>query len=152
STIIRLNLALTDFTQFFWEFMCNSILFLICFSAFCYMMMVYTMKFSHVEKKGWAAVACTNIWLMSSCPNLTSSENLDLLLSSCCNLLMKAQVNYSCVHSAVTWRINPLCLLCLSATGSTQHAGNLLLYVMVGDNFQQAMLSPSRCKWRKYIQ
>ncbi|KAM6211428.1 LOW QUALITY PROTEIN: 2-oxoglutarate receptor 1-like [Sarcoramphus papa] len=30
--------------------------------------------------------------------------------------------------------------------------GNLLLYVVIGGNFQQAMLSLSRCKWSKYIQ
>ncbi|NXY76339.1 OXGR1 protein, partial [Glareola pratincola] len=30
--------------------------------------------------------------------------------------------------------------------------GNLLLYVVIGGNFQQAVLSLSRCKWSKYIQ
>ncbi|NWU88518.1 OXGR1 protein, partial [Upupa epops] len=30
--------------------------------------------------------------------------------------------------------------------------GNLLLYVVIGGQFQQAMLSLSRCKWSKYIE
>ncbi|RLW07900.1 hypothetical protein DV515_00003882 [Chloebia gouldiae] len=94
------------------EFMCNficfsfhfklfsSILFLTCFSAFCYMVMVDTMKFFHIQRKKWTSVACTTIWQMSleavspvnflifskgtqkirsSCLNLTSSENLSTI-------------------------------------------------------------------------
>ncbi|XP_010150147.1 PREDICTED: LOW QUALITY PROTEIN: 2-oxoglutarate receptor 1-like [Eurypyga helias] len=30
--------------------------------------------------------------------------------------------------------------------------GNLLLYVVIGGNFHQAMLSLSRCKWNRYVQ
>lgn len=78
----------------------SSILFLTCFSAFHFMVMVDTMKFFHIQRKEWTSVACTTIWLMtleavspvnfltsskvtqnmrSSCFNLTSSENLSTI-------------------------------------------------------------------------
>ncbi|GAB0179260.1 2-oxoglutarate receptor 1-like [Grus japonensis] len=125
STIIMLNLALTDLLYLtslpflihyyasgehwiFGEFMCkfirfgfhfnlySSILFLTCFSTFRYMMIVHPMKFFHIQRKWWAVVACTGIWVISLaavspvnflisskkaqnrslCLDLTSSENL----------------------------------------------------------------------------
>ncbi|NWU63538.1 OXGR1 protein, partial [Pterocles burchelli] len=126
STIIMLNLALTDLLYLtslpflihyyangehwiFGEFMCkfirfnfhfylySSILFLTCFSAFRYMVVVHPMKFfHHIQRKQWTAVACITVWVIalaavspinflisskeaqnrSLCLDLTSSENL----------------------------------------------------------------------------
>ncbi|NXT41255.1 OXGR1 protein, partial [Pelecanoides urinatrix] len=126
STIIMLNLALTDLLYLtslpflihyyasgehwiFGEFMCkfirfsfhfnlySSILFLTCFSAFRYMVIVHPMKF--FQRKRWTVVACAAIWVISLvavspvkflisskerqnrslCLDLTSSENLGVI-------------------------------------------------------------------------
>ncbi|NXL95203.1 OXGR1 protein, partial [Alectura lathami] len=259
STIIMLNLALTDLLYLtslpflihyyasrehwiFGEFLCkfirfgfhfnlySSILFLTCFSAFRYMVIVHPMKFFHVQRKRWTAVACAAIWaislaavspinfLISSkeeqnkslCLDLTSSENLGtirwynwlltglafffpLLTVTLCYVLIictlatgpqtqtgykqKARrlavillvVFYVCFLPFHIFRVARVELrLCpVSCHVEKQiHAayiisrplaalntcGNLLLYVLVGGNFQQAILSILRCKWSKDIQ
>ncbi|KAM9203381.1 2-oxoglutarate receptor 1-like [Mergus octosetaceus] len=259
STIIMMNLALTDLLYLtslpflihyyasgehwiFGEFMCkfirfgfhfnlySSILFLTCFSIFRYMVIVHPMKFFHVQRKRWTAVACTAIWMISLaavipvnflisskeeenrslCLDLTSSENLGtirwynwlltslafflplLTVTLCyafiiCTLATGLQaragykqkarrlaivllvVFYVCFLPFHVFRIARLELRFCMANCHVEkqiHAayiisrplaalntcGNLLLYVVIGGAFQQAILSLSRCKWRKYIQ
>ncbi|NWI52722.1 OXGR1 protein, partial [Calyptomena viridis] len=130
STIIILNLALKDLFHLasppflihdyasgehwiFGEFMCKlihfsfhfnlygSILFLTCFSTFCYMVIVhnfvYPIKCLFLQKRRWAVVTCIVIWMISLvalsplavliapshkqnrtiCPDLTAAEDLD---------------------------------------------------------------------------
>ncbi|KAI6078723.1 2-oxoglutarate receptor 1 [Aix galericulata] len=259
STIIMMNLALTDLLYLtslpflihyyasgehwiFGEFMCkfirfgfhfnlySSILFLTCFSIFRYMVIVHPMKFFHVQRKRWTAVACAAIWMISLaavipvnflisskeeenrslCLDLTSSENLGtirwynwlltslafflplLTVTLCyafiiCTLATGLQaraghkqkarrltivllvVFYVCFLPFHVFRIARLELRFCMANCHVQkqiHAayiisrplaalntcGNLLLYVVIGGAFQQAILSLSRCKWIKYIQ
>uniref|UniRef100_A0A8B9ZZK7 G-protein coupled receptors family 1 profile domain-containing protein n=2 Tax=Anas TaxID=8835 RepID=A0A8B9ZZK7_9AVES len=259
STIIMMNLALTDLLYLtslpflihyyasgehwiFGEFMCkfirfgfhfnlySSILFLTCFSIFRYMVIVHPMKFFHVQRKRWTAVACAAIWMISLaavipvnflisskeeenrslCLDLTSSENLGtirwynwlltslafflplLTVTLCyafiiCTLATGLQaragykqkarrlaivllvVFYVCFLPFHVFRIARLELRFCMANCHVEkqiHAayiisrplaalntcGNLLLYVVIGGAFQQAILSLSRCKWRKYIQ
>lgn len=107
STIIMLNLALTDLLYLtslpflihyyasgehwvFGGFLCkfirfgfhfnlySSILFLTCFSAFRYMVIVHPMKFFHVQRKRWTAVACAAIWVIS----LAAVSPINFLISS----------------------------------------------------------------------
>ncbi|KAM6093554.1 2-oxoglutarate receptor 1 [Chlamydotis macqueenii] len=107
STIIMLNLALTDLLYLtsllflvhcyasrehwiFGEFMCkfihfgfcfnlySSILFLTCFSAFCYVVIVHPMKFFHIQMKRWTVVACVAIWVIS----LSAVSPVNFLISS----------------------------------------------------------------------
>ncbi|NXV81292.1 OXGR1 protein, partial [Atlantisia rogersi] len=257
STIIMLNLALTDLLYLtslpflihyyasgehwiFGEFMCkfirfgfhfnlySSILFLTCFSAFRYVMIVHPMKFLHIQRKWWAAMACAAIWVISLaavspinflisskemqnrslCLDLTSSENLgtirwyNWLLTSLAfffPLLMvtlfyvliiytlatgphtqacykqKARrlavvllvVFYVCslpFHifraARVELRLCPVscqvekqihsAYIISRPLAALNTCGNLLLYVVMGGNFQQAVLS--RPQWSKYIQ
>ncbi|XP_035412985.1 2-oxoglutarate receptor 1-like [Cygnus atratus] len=259
STIIMLNLALTDLLYLtslpflihyyasgehwiFGEFMCkfirfgfhfnlySSILFLTCFSIFRYMVIVHPMKFFHVQRKRWTAVACAAIWMISLaavspvnflisskeeenrslCLDLTSSENLGtirwynwlltslafflplLTVTLCyvfiiCTLAtgLQAQTGYKqkarrltivllvvfyvCFLPFHVFRIARLELrLCTTnchvekqihaayiisrPLAALNTCGNLLLYIMIGGAFQQAVLSLSRCKWSKYIQ
>uniref|UniRef100_A0A8D2M3S2 Uncharacterized protein n=1 Tax=Zonotrichia albicollis TaxID=44394 RepID=A0A8D2M3S2_ZONAL len=171
SIIIRLNLALTDLyltglpflmhycatgeQSIFGEFMhkftcfsfffklCCSIPFLTCFSAF--MVMFDTMKFFHILRK-------------SSCLNLTSSANLGTirwLLTSLAFFLPLLIVALLAVVLLVVFHVYFLpfhIFWGLSCPTALKTYGNILLYIVVGDNFQQAMLSPSRSKWSKYIQ
>ncbi|KAM9567240.1 2-oxoglutarate receptor 1-like [Guaruba guarouba] len=259
STIIILNLALTDLLYLtslpflihyyangehwiFGNFMCrfirfgfhfnlySSILFLTCFSAFRYVVIVHPMKFFHIQRKRWTAVACAAIWVISLaavipinflisskeeqnrslCLDLTSSENLGtirwyiwlltslgfflpLLTVTLCYVLiiytlatgphtrtcykLKARrlaivllvVFYVCFLPFHIFRVSRvelrLCPFSCHAEKQIHSAyiisrplaalntcGNLLLYVVIGGNFQQAMLSLSRCKWNKYTQ
>lgn len=107
STIIMLNLALTDLLYLtslpflihyyasgehwvFGGFLCkfirfgfhfnlySSILFLTCFSAFRYMVIVHPMKFFHVQRRRWTAVACAAIWVIS----LAAVSPINFLISS----------------------------------------------------------------------
>ncbi|KAM6420602.1 2-oxoglutarate receptor 1-like [Pluvialis apricaria] len=259
STIIMLNLALTDLLYLtslpflihyyasgenwiFGEFMCkfirfgfhfnlySSILFLTCFSAFRYMVIVHPMKFFHIQRKRWTAVACAAVWVISLaavspvnilvslkeaqnrslCLDLTSSENLGtirwynwlltslafflpLLTVTLCYVLIiytlatgphtracykqKARrlaivllvVFYVCFLPFHVFRVARVELRLCSAScpmekkihsayvisrplAALNTCGNLLLYVVIGGNFQQAILSLSRCKWSKYVQ
>ncbi|CAM2096398.1 unnamed protein product [Caretta caretta] len=128
STIIMLNLSFTDLLYLtslpflihyyasgdhwvFGDFMCkfirfgfhfnlySSILFLTCFSIFCYFVIVHPVKFFSIQKRRWAVVACAAGWVISLvavnpgnflitsrenqnksiCLDLTSSENLDTI-------------------------------------------------------------------------
>ncbi|XP_040516936.1 2-oxoglutarate receptor 1 [Gallus gallus] len=259
STIIMLNLALTDLLYLtslpflihyyasgehwvFGGFLCkfirfgfhfnlySSILFLTCFSAFRYMVIVHPMKFFHVQRRRWTAVACAAIWVISLaavspinflisskeeqnrslCLDFTSSENLgairwyNWLLTSlafflplvtvtlCYALIIcalatgpqtrasykqKARrlaivllvVFYVCFLPFHVFRVARIELqLCPISChvekqihtiyiisrplAALNTCGNLLLYVVMGDNFQQAILSLSWCKWSKCIQ
>ncbi|KAM6438917.1 LOW QUALITY PROTEIN: 2-oxoglutarate receptor 1-like [Rhynochetos jubatus] len=259
STIIMLNLALTDLLYLtslpfliryyasgehwiFGDSMCkvirfgfhfnwySSILFLTCFSAFRYVVILHPMKFFHIQRKRWTAVACAAIWVISLaagspvnflisskearnrslCLDLTSSENLGtirwynwlltslafslpLLTVTLCYALIiytlatgphtracykqKARrlavvllvVFYVCflpfhvfrvarvelrlcpVSCHVEKQIHSACIIPRPLT-ALNTCGNLLLYVVIGGNFQQAMLSLSRCKWNRYVQ
>ncbi|NXS72155.1 OXGR1 protein, partial [Pandion haliaetus] len=259
STIIMLNLALTDLLYLtslpflihyyasgehwiFGGFMCklirfgfhfnlySSILFLTCFSAFRYVVVVHPMKFFHIQRKRWTAVACAAVWVISLaavspvnflisskkaqnrslCLDLTSSENLGttrwynwlltglafflplLTVTLCYTLIIctlatgphtracykqKARrltvillvVFYVCFlpfHvfrvARVELRLHPVschmekqihaAYIISRPLAALNTCGNLLLYVVIGGNFQQAVLSLSRCKWSKYIQ
>ncbi|NXA25588.1 OXGR1 protein, partial [Ibidorhyncha struthersii] len=259
STIIMLNLALTDLLYLtslpflihyyasgenwiFGEFMCkfirfgfhfnlySSILFLTCFSAFRYVVIVHPMKFFHLQRKQWTVVACAAVWVISLaavspvnflislkeaqnrslCLDLTSSENLGtirwynwlltslafflpLLTVTLCYALIiytlatgphtqacykqKARrlaivllvVFYVCFlpfhvfrAARVELRLCPVschvekqihsAYIISRPLAALNTCGNLLLYVVIGGNFQQAILSFSRCKWSRYIQ
>ncbi|NWQ79440.1 OXGR1 protein, partial [Columbina picui] len=259
STIIMMNLALTDllyltslpflvhyyasgehwiFGEFMCKFICfgfhfnlySSILFLTCFSAFRYMVIVHPMRFFHTQRKRWAAVACAAVWVISLaaispinflisskeeknrslCLDLTSSENLGtirwynwlltafafflpLLMVTLCYALIiytlatgpqtqayykqKARrlaivllvVFYVCFLPFHVFRVARVELrLCPVSCHVEKHihsiyiisrplaalntCGNLLLYVVIGGNFQQAILSLSRCKWSICVQ
>ncbi|XP_025975191.2 2-oxoglutarate receptor 1-like [Dromaius novaehollandiae] len=259
STIIMLNLALTDLLYLtslpflihyyasrehwiFGEFMCkfvrfgfhfnlySSILFLTCFSIFRYLVIVHPMKFFHVQKKRWAVVACSAVWVISLaavspvnflisskveqnrflCLDLTSSENLGtirwynwlltglafflpLLTVTLCYALIintlatgphtqacykqKARrlavillvVFYVCFLPFHVFRAARIDLRLCPANchiekqihsayiisrplAALNTCGNLLLYVVTGGNFQQAVLSLLRCKWSRYVQ
>ncbi|OXB57092.1 hypothetical protein ASZ78_015523 [Callipepla squamata] len=258
STIITLNLALTDLLYLtslpflihyyasgehwiFGEFLCkfihfgfhfnlySSILFLTCFSAFRYMVIVHPMKFFHIQRKRWTAVACAAIWVISLaavspinflisskeeqnrslCLDFTSSENLGairwynwlltilafflpLVTVTLCYVLIicalttgpqtraghkqKARrlavillvVFYVCFLPFHLFRVARVELrLCPISCHVEKHihstyiisrplaalntCGNLLLYVVMGGDFQQAIFSLSWCKWSKCI-
>ncbi|KFV51912.1 2-oxoglutarate receptor 1, partial [Gavia stellata] len=248
NTIIMRNLALTDLLYLtslpflihyyasgehwiFGEFMCkfirfgfrfnlySSILFLTCFSAFRYVVVVHPVKFFHIQRKRWTAVACAAVWVISLaavspinflddskeahnrslCLDLTSSENLGtvrwynwlltglafflpLLTVTLCYALIiytlatgphtqacykqKARrltvillvVFYVCfLPFHVFWAARIELRLCPVSChvekqiysayivsrplAALNTCGNLLLYVVIGGNFQQAILS-----------
>ncbi|XP_009274092.2 PREDICTED: LOW QUALITY PROTEIN: 2-oxoglutarate receptor 1-like [Aptenodytes forsteri] len=261
STIIMLNLALTDLLYLtslpflihyyasgehwiFGEFVCkfirfgfhfnlySSILFLTCFSTFRYVVIVHPMKFFHIQRKRWTAVACAAVWVISLaavspvnflisskeaqnrslCLALTSSGNLGtirwykwlltsmaaflplLTVTLCYTLIiytLATRLHTRACHKQKAHRLTvillvvfyvfflpfhvfraarvelQLCPVSVSCHVEKQiHSaciisrplaalntcGNLLLYVVIGGNFQQAILSLSRCKWSKCVQ
>lgn len=259
STIIMLNLALTDLLYLtslpflihyyangehwiFGGFLCkfirfgfhfnlySSILFLTCFSAFRYMVIVHPMKFFQVQRKQWTAVACAAIWVISLaavtpinflislreeqnrslCLDFTSSENLgairwyNWLLTSlafflplvtvtlCYALIISALATGPQTQASHKQKARRLAIILLVVfyvsflpfhlfrvarvelqlcpischvekqihtiyiisrpLAALNTCGNLLLYVVMGDNFQQAILSLSWCKRSKCIQ
>ncbi|KFP27916.1 2-oxoglutarate receptor 1, partial [Colius striatus] len=248
STIIMLNLALTDLLYLtslpflihyyangehwiFGEFMCkfirfgfhfnlySSILFLTCFSAFRYVVIVHPMRFLHIQRKRWTVVSCVTVWVISLasvtpinflissketenrslCLDLTSSENLatirwyNWLLTSlaffvplltvtvCYTLIIRTLatgfhtqtcykqkarslaivllvVFYVCFLPFHVFRVARIELRLCSVSCHVEKqihsayiisrpltalntCSNLLLYVVIGGNFQQAMLS-----------
>ncbi|XP_027668060.2 2-oxoglutarate receptor 1-like [Falco cherrug] len=175
-TIITLNLALTDLLYvtslpflvhcyasgehwIFGEFVCkfihfgfhfnlySSILFLTCFSTLRYVVVVHPTKLF--------------LWLLGPAHGLATNKRLADSLSSWWSSLCASSLStpfrwlglsYGSVQSAVTWKSKST-----PPVSSLRHwlhstHGNLLLYVVTGGNFQQAMLSRSRCKWSKYVQ
>ncbi|XP_072217621.1 2-oxoglutarate receptor 1-like [Excalfactoria chinensis] len=256
STIIMLNLALTDLLYLtslpflihyyasgehwiFGGFLCkfirfgfyfnlySSILFLTCFSAFRYMVIVHPMKFFHIQRKRWTAVACAAIWVISLaavspinflisskeeqnrslCLDFASSENLDAIrwynwlltglafflplvtVTLCYALIIHALASGPQTQASHKQKARRLTIVLLAVfyvcflpfhlfrvawvelqfcpvschvekqihtiyiisrpLAALNTCGNLLLYVVMGDNFQQAILSLSWCKWSK---
>uniref|UniRef100_A0A8C8VQ56 G-protein coupled receptors family 1 profile domain-containing protein n=1 Tax=Pelusios castaneus TaxID=367368 RepID=A0A8C8VQ56_9SAUR len=258
STIIMLNLAVSDLLYLatlpflihysangdnwiFGVFMCkfirfnfylnlySSILFLTCFSIFRYIVVIYPLNYFFVQKRRWAVVTCTVVWVSSLvaaspmnflitskenqnksiCMDLTTSEDLDttrwynwlltaiaflvplLIVTLCYTVIICTLTTGPHTHTLYKQKARRLAILLLVVfyfcflpfhvfrgtqielrlqpvscftenqiyaffivsmpLAALNTLGNLLLYVVIGDNFQQAILSVLKLKTNKIM-